>query len=320
MTNTTTTGYTRDDVYEGRSLVAIFADKSSAREAASRLHEAGFHGVWIGVTHVPSETYDSASAGGIVVESSDESFGEKIGRFFTGDESQRSLYDELTRHGVASTEALRIEEQIPAESAILTVDGANHPEAAAATIEQCGGHVIAGEGFIDDDSFLTDSNEERRGSDVLGYGDPTRFARGTEVDDERVLQLREEGLSVDKRREATGEATIGKDVIEHQQEFDVPVVREELFIQRRPVGDNSTSPEAGSFGSERDLIRIPLMRERVVVTKRPVVAAEYVVGKRSVTESEHVSETTQEERLVVDGAASESLGTQASFENKNSPN
>jgi uncharacterized protein (TIGR02271 family) len=320
MINTATTDYAQDDVHDGRSLVAIFPDKSSAREAASRLHEAAFHGVWIGVTHDPSETYGDESAGGTVVESSDESLGEKIGRFFTGDEAQRSLYDELTRHGVASTEALRIEDQIPAESAVLTVDGANHPEAAAATIEQCGGHVIAGEGFIDDESLFADSTVERRGSEVLGYGDPQRYARGTEVDDQRILQLRTERLNVDRRREASGEATIGKAVVETQQDFDVPVVREELFIQRRPVSDSSASAEGGSFGSERDMIRIPLMRERVVVTKRPVVSSEYVVGKRTVTETEHVSESTQEERLRVDGQTRESLGTQASFENKNSIN
>jgi uncharacterized protein (TIGR02271 family) len=245
----------------------------------------------------------------LVVESDAQTFAEKLGRFFSGEAGTRSLFDELQRHGVDATAARRIDERIPPESAVLTVDGANHPEAAASIIENCGGHIVAGEAFETGSGsdaavaqgVASDGPAERRGSDVLGYRDPQRYARGTEIDDERRVQLRGERLDVDKRRETAGQATVGKDVVEHRQDMDVPVVREELFVERRAPSD--VAADAGEIGSDRETISIPLMRERVVVTKRPVIVGEYVVGKRAVTENQHVSETTREEKLRVNDEA-----------------
>lgn len=312
----TTDTYEDDIAYGGRSLVALFGDGDSARQAARGLHDEGFHDIWLGVTHAATSAAAPLGMGGstastapvpagndVVVEPIDESLGDKIGRFFSGESQARSLYDELRRHGVDAEQARRIEDQIPAETAVLTVDGANHPEAAATILERSGGHLVAGEGFESTASSDAD-RESLRGSDVLGYRDPQRYARGSEIDDERRVQLRAERLSVDKRREAIGEATIGKDVVETQQDVDVPVVREELFVQRRPASD-TRSEAVAPIGDANDTIRIPLMRERVVVSKRPVVTGEYVVGKRAVTETEHVSETTREERLRVNGGAAD---------------
>jgi uncharacterized protein (TIGR02271 family) len=323
MTNTQTTGttgYGYGDRYSGRALVALFAGRDTAREAAHRLHDEGFHDTWIGVTHVAGDSYDdgelymapvgstgvaassgAAASGDVVVESDSDSIGDKIGRFFTGESGTRSLYDELVNHGVDRASALRVEDQIPPESAVLTVDAANHPEAAAAIIEQAGGHLIAGEGFASAGASATAATvaAERRGSEVLGYGDPQQYARGTKIDEERRLQLRAERLSIDKRQESLGEATIGKDVVETRQEIDVPLIREVLFVERRPASDSTVSTDTSPIGTD-DTITIPLLRERVVVTKRPVVTGEYVIGKRAVTEMEHVSETTREERLRVD--------------------
>jgi uncharacterized protein (TIGR02271 family) len=60
--------------------------------------------------------------------------------------------------------------------------------------------------------------------------------------------------------------------------------------------------DAGEIGAvtEGERIRIPLMREQAVVTKRPVVVEEVVIGKRQVAETQRVSETTREEKLRVD--------------------
>ena len=333
----------RDDAYGGRSLVAIFDAPARAREAARQLLAEAFHHVWIGVTHRANDGAMPATAGfraasgtasgdpmermtarasgatgatgasgtdGLVVESEDESLGAKLGRFFSGEgtTATRSLFDELVRHGVDRTSAARLEREIPPESAVLTVDGANHPEHAAYVIEACGGHLVAGEAFEASGNDPIEAagasgagtTTERRGSDVLGYRDPQRYARGSEIDDERRLQLRSERLEVAKRREAAGEATVGKEVVERRQELDVPTFHEELFVERRGAAEaGATGADAAPIGAS-ETIRIPLMRERVVVTKRPVVTGEYVVGKRQVGETQHVSETLREEKLRVD--------------------
>jgi uncharacterized protein (TIGR02271 family) len=90
-------------------------------------------------------------------------------------------------------------------------------------------------------------------------------------------------------------------------EVDVPTIREELFVERRPVSENAADgitagTDATPIVTEGEVIRVPLMREQVVVTKRPVVTEEVVIGKRQVTETQHVSETTHEETLKVNDA------------------
>lgn len=320
----------RDDAYEGRALVAAFADRDTAHAAAHALHDEGFGKTWIGVTHAASGATSgsmstSATASGATVESDGDSIMDRIGRFFSGDSDTKSLYDELVRHGVAASEARRIEGSLMTNSAILTVDGHNHPELAAQLIEENGGHVLAGESFgaYDEDlgagapatsllgttaaasvSTATSSTDRipdaasLRGSQLLGYGDASQYARGTGIDEERRLQLREERLSVDKQQVAAGEAQIGKEVVEHTQQIDVPVMHEELFVERRPVSETSTMADSGPI-VEGETIRIPLMREEVAVTKRTVATGEVVIGKRQVTETQTVSGTTREEKLKV---------------------
>lgn len=339
------TGTARDEAYEGRALVAAFADRESAHVAARALHDEGFGRTWIGVTHAgdttsySGTTSSSATTGQTRVTSDGgDSLGDKIGRFFSGESGERTLYDELVRHGVAASEARRIDGSLAPSSAILTVDGHNHPELAASLIEQNGGHILAGESFgstsvgttgtyAADDTLAgasasglgtaaasglgaagaydaaTDATTVR-GSQVLGYGDASRYARGEEIDEQRRIALREERLSVDKQRVNAGEVQITKDVVEHQQDIDVPVIREELFVERRPVSE--TTADAGEIGEigQGETIRVPLMREQVNVTKRAVVTGEVVVGKREISETQRVSGTTREEKLRVEGDTS----------------
>jgi uncharacterized protein (TIGR02271 family) len=300
----------RDDAYEGRAIVAVFADRETAHAAAHELHDEGFQDTWIGVTRpsasATTEDAGGRATGGTTVETDGGgSVMERIGRFFSGEGGTKTLYDELVRHGVAEREARSIDGSLEPNSAILTVDGSNHPELAAEIIEQCGGHVLAGESFGEGASAgsVYDSSDVR-GSQVLGYGDAGLYARGTEIDDQRRLQLREERLSMDKTQVPLGEATIRKDVVERRVEADIPTVREELFVEYRPASEMTSAdmrePVAGGEIGGGETVRVPLMREAVSVTKRAVIAGEVLIGKRKVEDVQHVSETTREERLHVD--------------------
>ena len=187
--------YVRGESGEG-ALVAAFNDRETAREAAKRLRVEGFHKVWIGVT--------SADA---TLQSADDSAGAKIGRFFSGTADGGSLTETLVRHGVSEAEARRIDGSIAANDVILTVDGHNHPELAAQIVEDFGGDLLSGESFV----FTTidwTAIDDRLGSQVLGYQDPTEYARGKRVDDGSVTRLRNERLGSDT----------------------VPTLREDIFI------------------------------------------------------------------------------------------
>lgn len=119
--------------------------------------------------------------------------------------------------------------------------------------------------------------------------------------EEERLRLHEERLHVNKDRVQTGEVNVGKHVVEDQQTVEVPVEREEVYVERRPVNEEST--EGGLTGDayqEGDNIHIPVTEERVNVSKTDVVNEEIVVGKRKVQDTETVSETVRREEADID--------------------
>ena len=81
--------------------------------------------------------------------------------------------------------------------------------------------------------------------------------------------------------------------------IDVPVTREEVVIERRPVG-SAVSGSAADFGQADEDIRIPVMEEQVTIEKTPVVREEVEIGKRTVTETQHLTGTVRREELRVD--------------------
>ncbi|MEX6103001.1 DUF2382 domain-containing protein [Mammaliicoccus sciuri] len=110
--------------------------------------------------------------------------------------------------------------------------------------------------------------------------------------DEESVQLHEERLNVDKENVETGEASVDKHVVEEEQEFDVPVEREEVTIERRPVKEKV---DEDFNANDDDSVHIPLHDERVKVEKENVVSEEIVIKKNKVQDTEHVSEKVRHE-------------------------
>lgn len=124
---------------------------------------------------------------------------------------------------------------------------------------------------------------------------------GSETGTEESLKLHEERLNVDKERVQTGEVQVGKHVVEEEQSIDVPVEREEVYVERRPVNEQTGAGFADNDGlGEKDSIHVDVNEERLNVTKDDVVSEEIVVGKRKVKDTEHVSETVRREEADID--------------------
>jgi uncharacterized protein (TIGR02271 family) len=113
---------------------------------------------------------------------------------------------------------------------------------------------------------------------------------------DRTIQLREERLRVHKTPVRTGEAKVRKEVVTERKQIEVPVEREEIVIERRPVRGRKA---AGAIRAGEE-IRIPVKEEKVHVSKEAVVTEEVSVGKRKVTTPKRVSGTVRKERLRVD--------------------
>lgn len=123
------------------------------------------------------------------------------------------------------------------------------------------------------------------------------LAADVERNQERNMQLREEELDIDKREVSAGEAQIRKEVHEDTKQIDVPVTREEIYVERKPVNREETAGTASEMKDET--IRVPLKEEEVEVRKRPVVREEVEIGKKKVQETEEVFDTVKREELDV---------------------
>jgi uncharacterized protein (TIGR02271 family) len=121
---------------------------------------------------------------------------------------------------------------------------------------------------------------------------PTDRVRAESAD---TVKLREEQLQVNKEQVQTGQVEIGKRVVEEQKTMEVPVTREEVVIERRPVNRPSDKP----ISEETRTIEVPITAERVNVEKQTVVREEIGVQKRVEQDTVPVNETVRREEAVI---------------------
>lgn len=120
-------------------------------------------------------------------------------------------------------------------------------------------------------------------------------------DQDVIIPVREEELTVDKRREEVGRAAIHKDTVEEEQSVNIPVTHERVEIERVPVDEEMPTGEASAQSWQDKDIVIPVMGEEVVAEKQPRVKEELHIHKEPVTETERVSDTVRKERVNVEG-------------------
>ena len=150
----------------------------------------------------------------------------------------------------------------------------------------------------DYDSFSTTHNFQRSSAMGAGMASETRTGMNTgrtvENDREARITLAEEELAVGKRQVAGGEVGVQKRVETQRVQESVPVMREEVTVERRPATSMSTAPQIGA-----DEIRVPVAHEEVIVEKRVVPTEELVIKKHQVQEQQTVQADVRRERAEV---------------------
>ena len=122
--------------------------------------------------------------------------------------------------------------------------------------------------------------------------------RGDLTDEEELrVQRSEEELRAGTRERRAGSVNVRKRVRTDHERLSVPKRREEVSVQRVPVEDREASEaEIG----EDDEVRIPVVEEEVVVEKRPVVKEEIRLRKEVVEEEEVVEEDVRKEEVEIE--------------------
>ena len=101
---------------------------------------------------------------------------------------------------------------------------------------------------------------------------------------------------MNKERIRAGAVEIGKHVETVQQTVNVPLEREEVIIERHPVSD-ARPVEGAVLGQDSQTVRVDLEAERANVQKQVYVTEEIEIGKRTVTETQTVTDTVGREVL-----------------------
>jgi uncharacterized protein (TIGR02271 family) len=115
------------------------------------------------------------------------------------------------------------------------------------------------------------------------------------VGEEARLRLHEEQLAISKREVGAGEVGIHKRVHEENVVHTVPVRREEVIVERRPLS-GVADPHA-HIANQDETLRVALHREEVVTEKRVVPTEEVIVRKKQVTDHQQVGATLRSEHL-----------------------
>jgi uncharacterized protein (TIGR02271 family) len=120
---------------------------------------------------------------------------------------------------------------------------------------------------------------------------------GRSAEGAQTVQLREEELQARKQSVQTGEVTVGREVVSEQRTLEVPVTREEVFVERHPVEHR---PSDRPIDEREQTIEVPVREEQVSVDKRAVVYEEVEVGKQQVQETQQVSGTVRREEARIE--------------------
>ena len=108
--------------------------------------------------------------------------------------------------------------------------------------------------------------------------------------DNENIQLKEEQLDVNTHDVTTGEVDIHKHVVNDTKTVEVPVKREEIVIERKPVNAEA-SDNISDDSLEDETITIPLKEEQIDVNKHTVVREEVGIHKK---EHEDMKQVTEE--------------------------
>jgi uncharacterized protein (TIGR02271 family) len=132
-------------------------------------------------------------------------------------------------------------------------------------------------------------------SEAVGRGLGVRRASSSQAStgDQTRLTRSEEEVAFGKRAVQAGEVRVGKHVETERVRESVPVSREEVHIERRPVEPGRSGEIRASAGE----IRVPIVEEEVVAEKRAVVKEELVISKERMQDEKVVETEVRKERF-----------------------
>jgi uncharacterized protein (TIGR02271 family) len=137
--------------------------------------------------------------------------------------------------------------------------------------------------------------------------DPAPDVSGHEEDDVRVRRSEEE-IRVQTREREAGEIRVRKRVRTERERLSVPTKRVEVTVERVPVEGAVPAGDKGAQIGEEEVV-VPVVEEEIVVEKRPVVKEEIRIRKEVVEDVEVVEEDVRREEVEIDDQTGRDTGS-----------
>jgi uncharacterized protein (TIGR02271 family) len=127
----------------------------------------------------------------------------------------------------------------------------------------------------------------------ISTGEKLASGTGFHESEATRMKLHEEQLAVSKRQVGAGEVGIHKRVEEEHVQQSIPVRREEVTVERRPL--SGVAEPGARIAAQDEYVRVPLHKEEIVTEKRIVPTEEVIVRKKEITENQMVGDTLRSE-------------------------
>lgn len=136
--------------------------------------------------------------------------------------------------------------------------------------------------------------------DNVGYQPGGTAATGfvSSQQDDTTIPVFQERLTVNKQLVETGQARLVKTVHEEPQVVSVPVMAEEIFVERVPM--DQLVDDVPAARQEGDTMIYPVLKEEFVIQKRLRLVEEIRVSKRQVQTTETQTVMLRREEITVE--------------------
>lgn len=150
----------------------------------------------------------------------------------------------------------------------------------------------------DEEDLRGGARRDRSGSGLGEDGVSDQTGSELEHGDETTIQRSEEELRVGTRKSEAKAVRVRKRVVTERQRMNTPRMREEVTVERVPVEGRDAVGAEVEIGE--DEIVVPVIEEEIVVEKRPVVKEEIRIRKDVIHEEEAVEAEVRKEEIEID--------------------
>jgi uncharacterized protein (TIGR02271 family) len=218
------------------------------------------------------------------------SFGDKVSALFSGDDPEEKALEDLNLN---QKETDRYVDELKSGKILLFVHPSAQQKLQADTSAKNSDTLRA------EENHVTPGNKmEQTGNTAFADLNKDKTGQANTSQTEQ-MELHEEVVDVDTNSVKSGEINIDKRTVTDKEEFDVPVTKQEVNIERRPVNKVSEKGKTAGAYTEKDEIHVPVFEEKVDVDKKDVIKEEIVVNKKDVKENVHVHENVRREEAEI---------------------